>query len=138
MFQDNVYLNVLLIISNLVLLVLAGFAIPCMLQIRRVAKELTQTIEVINQGLPGIVQNLEQMSGHLNRQVQEVSLTIRKIQGTLGLLVGLEEILRRSTPLPLIRILNLSMAVAKGVRVFTAHLLAERPEKAAPQPDKGA
>jgi len=132
MTQDNVFLNLLLIISNIALLLIAGFAVPCLLQIRRAARNLTQTLEVINQSLPGILQNLEQLTGRLNEQVEDVSLTIRKIQGTLGLLFGLEQILRRGMPLPATRMVGLLLAVIKGVRVFAAHLLAERPEKKEP------
>jgi hypothetical protein len=129
MYQDNVYLNILLIASTIALLIIVGSVVPCLLQIRRTARNLTQTLEVINQSLPGILQNLEQMTGRLNRQVEDVSLIIRKIQGTLGLLVGLEEILHRRVPLPFMKILRLALAVAKGVRVFAAHLLSERPGK---------
>ena len=125
--MDNTLLYILLIVSNIALLIIAGFAVPCLLQLRRAAQNLTQTLAVINQSLPDIMQNVEQMTGHLNRQVEDVSLTIRKLQGTFGLLIGLEEILRHSMPLHVTKILSLSLAVAKGVRVFASHLMAERP-----------
>jgi hypothetical protein len=127
--MDNLLLNILLIVAILALLIVAGFAVPCLLQIGRAARNLNQTIEMTNRRFPGILQNVEEMTGRLNRQVEDVSSTIRKIQGALGLLVGLEEILRRRVPLPLMKILRLALAVAKGVRVFAAHLMSENPGK---------
>ena len=61
-----------------------------------------------------------------DRQVEELSLTMQKIQGTLGLLVGVEEIVRRNVHLSFATKVRTSMAVAKGVRVFLDHLLSKR------------
>ncbi len=132
MLHDNWLLNLLLVVAIVFLILVAAFLIPCLLHILRAARGMTQTLQTVNQSLPVIMRDLEGMSTHLgrtavtvHRQVEELSATIRAIQGTLGLIVGLEEVVRRRIPLPFLQILRTAMAVAKGVRVFAARLADE-------------
>jgi uncharacterized protein YeeX (DUF496 family) len=96
-------------------------------------KSLDLTIQLLNQNLPGILKNLEEITTNANRttaivtrEVEDLSRTIRKLQGTLGLLVGIEEIVRRNIHLTFAHKVRTSMAVAKGARVFFDHLLSRR------------
>jgi hypothetical protein len=91
---------------------------------------MSLTLQLLNQNLPGILRNVEEITANANRttmivarDVEELSLTIRKLQGTLGLLVGIEEIVRRNLNLAIVHKVKTSMAVAKGIRVFLDHLL---------------
>lgn len=122
----------ILLIAVAVLLV-AAFIIPVLLQLRRTAKSMSMTLQLLNQNLPGILKNVEEMTANANRtttivarEVEELSLTIRKLQGTLGLIVGVEEIVRRNLHLAFAHKVRTSMAVAKGVRVFLDYLLSKR------------
>ncbi|MFH2076378.1 MAG: DUF948 domain-containing protein [Pseudomonadota bacterium] len=128
-------LEVILIVLSIAFLLFAGFSIPFLLQIWRTAKSMDLTLRMFNQNLPGIMKNLEEITTNVNRttttvhrQVEELSLTVRKIQGTLSLVVGMEEILRKRIGLPFARTLRISLAVARGVRVFADYLLRVRPE----------
>ena len=79
------------------------------------------------------MKNVEEITTNVNlttttvhRQVEDLSLTLQKIQGTLNLIVGVEEILRRSVHLSFVRKVRTSAAVAKGIRVFLDHLVSKR------------
>ena len=127
-------LGIFLIALSVAFLLVAIFSIPFLLQLWRTAKSMALTLQLLNQNLPGILKNLEEITTNANRtttivtrEVEDLSLTIRKLQGTLGLLVGIEEIVRRNLHLAFAHKVRTSVAVAKGVRVFLDHLLSKRP-----------
>jgi len=123
-----------LIALSVAVVLIAVFSIPFFLQLWRTAKSMTLTLQLLNQNRPGILKILEEITTNANRttaivtrEVEELSRTIRKLQGTLGLLVGIEEIVRRNIHLTFAHKVRTSMAVAKGARVFLDHLLSRRP-----------
>lgn len=125
--------DTILIILSVAFLLLAGFSIPFFLQLWRAAKGMDLTLQTLNQKLPVIMKNVEEITTNANlttttvhRQVEDLSLTLQKIQGTLNLLVGVEEILRRSVHLSFVRKVRTSVGVAKGIRVFLDHLVRKR------------
>jgi uncharacterized protein YoxC len=127
-------LGIFLIALSVAFLLIAVFSIPVLLQIRKTAKSMSLTLQLLNEKLPGILNNLEKITTNANRtttivtrEVEELSLTIRKLQGALSLLVGIEEIVRRNLHLALTRRVRTSVAVAKGVRVFLDYLVSKRP-----------
>jgi uncharacterized protein YoxC len=131
-----VELEDILVILSIVFLLFAVFCIPFLLQILRTAKSMDRTLRTFNQNLPGIMKNLEEITTNINlttatvhRQVDEVSMTVRKVQGALGLVVGVEEIFRSRLNSRFMRIAKTSFAVAKGVRVFLDYLVSERSMK---------
>ena len=126
-------LGILLIALSVAILLITVFSIPFLLQLWQTAKSMSLTLQLLNQSLPGILKNFEEITANANRtttivtrEVEELSLTIRKLQGTLGLLVGVEEIVRRNLNLAFVHKARTSIAVAKGVRVFLDHLLRKR------------
>ena len=127
-------LGMLLVVLSVAVLLIVVFSIPFFLQLWRTAKSMSLTLQLLNQSLPGILKNVEEITANANRattivgrEVEELSLTIRKLQGTLGLLVGVEEIVRRNLNLAFVQKVRTSMAVAKGIRVFLDQLLSKRP-----------
>jgi uncharacterized protein YoxC len=127
---------ILIILSVAVLLLFVGFFIPLLIQIRQTAKSLNETLQHLNQGLPLILKNVEEISTNINRttttvhrQVAELSLTLRRIQGIVGVFLGLEEVLRRRVSSPFSRTFRTSMAVARGVRVFIDYLAGRYPDE---------
>ncbi|MFH2120337.1 MAG: hypothetical protein ABIJ25_08075 [Pseudomonadota bacterium] len=116
--------NILIILSAAFLL-FAGLCVPFLIQILRTAREMAMTLQLLNQRLPLIMKNLEEITTNINRtsitvhrQVAEISLTLNRIQGIIGFFLGLEEVLRRRMSFPFARTLRTSMAVGRGVRVF--------------------
>lgn len=129
-------MEIFLIALSVAVLLIAVCSIPLFLQLWRTAKSMTLTLQLLNQNLPGILKNLEEMTTNANRattivtrEVEELSLTIRKLQGMLGFLVGIEEIVRRNIHLTFAHKVRTSIAVAKGARVFLDHLLSRRTAK---------
>ena len=126
---------IILSVASMAFVLFAGLCIPSLLQILRTAKSMEMTLQIFNNNLPGIMKNLEEITNSINRtsfivcrQVEDLSLTVSKIQGTLRLVVGMEEILRRSFYLPFAEKVRTGTAIAKGVRVFLYYLLREHPE----------
>jgi uncharacterized protein YoxC len=127
-------LEIILAILGVAFLLFAGLSIPFLLQIRTTAKDMATTLQVLNQNLPAIMKNLEEITTNINRttttvhrQVEDFSVIVGKIQGTLGLLAGVEEILRRNVRMTMVQKTRTALAVVKGIRVFLDHLLSKRP-----------
>ena len=125
--------DTVLIVLSVAFLALVGFSIPFFMQLWRVTKGLDLTLRTLNQNLPVIMKNVEEITTNVNmttttvhRQVEDLSLTLQKIQGTLNLIVGVEEILRRSVHLSFVRKVRTSAAVVKGIRVFVDRLVNKR------------
>jgi hypothetical protein len=126
--------DTILILLGVAFLLLLGFSIPFFLQLWRVAKDLGLTLQTLNQNLPGIMKNLGEITAKVNlttttvhRRMEDLSLTLQKIQGTLNLLVAAEEILRSGIHHSFARKVRTSAAIAKGIRVFLDHIVSKRP-----------
>ena len=131
----SVVMDTVLVLLGLGVLVLVGIAIPCLLQILQTVKEMTLTVRTLNERLPAIMKNLEEVTTEVSRttaavhnQFEDLSLVISKVKGALLVIVGLEEIIRRRVRLPFVPTLGTALAVSKGVRVFLSHLLGDRPK----------
>jgi uncharacterized protein YoxC len=129
-------MEIMLIILSVAFLLIAGFFIPVLLQIRRTAKGMAETLQHLNQGLPVIMKNLEEITTSINqttttvhRRVAELSLTLRRIQGIVGVFLGLEEVLRRRVSFPFSRTFRISLAIVRGVRVFMDCLTGRCPDE---------
>ena len=119
----------ILILLSVAFLLFAGLCVPFLIQILRTAREMAMTLQLLNQRLPLIMKNLEDITTNINRtsttvhrQVAEISLTLNRIQGIVGIFIGLEEVLRRRMSFPFARTFRTSMAVGRGVRVFIDYL----------------
>jgi uncharacterized protein YoxC len=126
-------LEIILIVLSAVFLLFTGFCIPFLIQIWRTAKGLSETLQVLNQSLPLIMQNLAEITTEINRtttivhhQVEDFSLTMRKVQGFLSLLVGVEEVVRRRVQIPFGGTLRTASALMRGGRVFFRMLFDDR------------
>ena len=86
----------------LAFLLMVIFIIPSILQIRRVAKKLSETLETLNRSLPEILKNIDeitfnirQASNTIHVQVEGLALVAGRLQGIMGFILDLEELLRR-------------------------------------------
>jgi uncharacterized protein YoxC len=125
----------ILIILTVAFLLFTGVSIPFLLQIWRTAKGMSETLHILNEGLPTIMKNLEEITTNINRttttvhrQVEELSVTLGKVQGVMSVLFGLEEIIRSRIRLPFLGTVRTSVAVIKGMRVFLNFLLDNSPK----------
>ena len=122
-------IEIILIILSIAFLLFAGFSIPFLLQIWRTAKGMSETLEILNRDLPVIMRNLEQITTNINRttttvhrEVAELSMTLRRVQGIVGVFLGVGEVLRHRMSFPFARTVMTSLAVVKGVRAFIGGL----------------
>ena len=129
-------LEIILIVLSVAFLLFAGLSIPFLMQIQRTAKSMATTLRVLNQNLPVIMQNLEEITTNINRttatvhrQVEDFSLIADRIQGTLSLVAGMEEIVRRNVHLGFVQKMRTAVAISKGIRVFFEYLFSNRSVK---------
>jgi uncharacterized protein YoxC len=129
-------MEIILIILSAVFLLFTVLSVPFMIQIHRTAKGMAETLEILNRDLPLIMNNLEQITTNINqttttvhRQVAELSLTLRRIQGIVGIFLGVGEVLRRRMSFPFARTVMTSLAVVKGVRAFVGVLTNRFPDE---------
>lgn len=127
------YLEIGIVVLSLVFLLIAAFAIPALIQVRRTAKSITDTLESLNQSLPSILKNLEEITANINmatntvnHQVQSFSLVVKRVQVALELLLDVEQIIRASLRHPFIHGITTATAVLKGFRVFLDALRSSR------------
>lgn len=127
------YLEIGMVVLSLVFLLIAAFAIPTLIQIRRTAKSITDTLESLNQSLPSILRNLDETTANINQatntvnhQVRSLALVVRRVQVALEFLLDVEQIVKASLGHPFIHGMTTATAVLKGFRVFLDVLRSSR------------
>ena len=100
-------------------------AIPFLLQNWRTAKGITTTLHMLNESLPGILKNLEEITTNINKathtvneQIEGLSLVARRIQGLMSIVLDVENMLLTGVRLPVFKTLRNALAVATGVKAF--------------------
>lgn len=116
-------LEIIFIVIAVVFLVLAAFAIPFLIQIRKTARNLALTLETLNQNLPVIMKNLEEITANINRatftvnrQIDDLALTVGRVRQALGM-DGDGDSMRTGGG-PLFRAVRVMTAAVKGACVF--------------------
>ena len=122
----------LLIIAVSFLLV-AVFAIPSLLQIRKSAKSLELTTKTLNQNLPGILtstdelaSNLAQSTRSLHDQIDSVKGIVQKFENVADDVVDFERTLRAEIESPVMEIVTTVSAVVKASRVFCGRIATKK------------
>lgn len=132
------YLEIALFVLVIILIVMVIFCIPILLQIWRVSKEVSVTLQTFNQSLPFILKNVEDITTHVNSSTDVIDKKIQHFASSSnksGLL--LNEILNNiqylapiALKLPIFRIIRNMVAVAKGMRVFAEVLFNKEKDEA--------
>jgi len=119
------YLEISVVVLSVVFLLIVALSIPFLIQIWRTAKSITITLHMLNQSLPGILKNLEEISTNINKatytvnnQIEGLTHVVGRIQGTVEIFLDLEQELRAGLISPFFRTLKTVSAVLKGTRVF--------------------
>lgn len=120
------YLEIGLIFFGAALLLLVLFCIPILLKLWRAASDITVTLQALNERLPMILKNMEDISTNINqsttsinREVQKYSATAERFHVVMNEVVsGIELISPIALRSRLFRKLTELIPVAKGVRVF--------------------
>ena len=132
------YLDKALIILVSILIVLVIFCIPVLLQIWRTSKDISKTLQTLNQSFPLILKNLEEITTNVNSSSALINKKIQSFAGSSNLSnLLMSDIINNiqywapiALKLPIFRIIRNVVAAAKGMRVFVEVLLnKEKDEK---------
>lgn len=136
------FLEIVVTIMAVAILLFALFAIPSLLQIRRTAEAVAVTLKTLNEHLPGILRNLERITADINqaaitvnRQVEDLSDSFRKLQRMVTFLADMGQIVQAGVRIPFLNTLTSLAAVVRGVRVFLS-VLSEKSEFPGRSPKK--
>jgi hypothetical protein len=115
--------EIMFIVIAVVFLVLAALTVPFLFQIWRTARNMAISLETLNQSLPGIMKNMEEITanvnkaaGTMNREVEDLARAIGHVRMMLG--IGREGSCLRPEAEPLFRALRMVTAAVKGACVF--------------------
>jgi uncharacterized protein YoxC len=127
------FLEIGVFIISIVFLLLVVFSIPFLLQIWRSAKNITATLHMVNESLPGILKNLEEITTNINKathtvneQVEGLAVYTGRIQGILSIITDIDNVLRAGMRLPIFKTIRNVAAVVTGVKVFLKVFLSSR------------
>jgi uncharacterized protein YoxC len=120
------YLEIFLIISGIAIILLLIFCIPVLIQIWRTTRDVAVTLETLNQDLPMILKNLEEITANINNSTAAVNREVQNFTDTIGrfqfvvknVVNSIENIAPKTMNLPVFQTARNVFAVAKGVRAF--------------------
>lgn len=115
-----------LIVIGVALLLLVVFSIPILLKLWRAAKDVTVTLQALNERLPAILKNMEEISANINQSttainqsVQDYAVTVRRFHEVMGTVAnGLEIFSPLALRMPLFRTVASVIPLVKGISVF--------------------
>lgn len=114
-----------LLIIAIAFLLLVIFAIPSLLQVRRTAKNVEFTSHTLNQNLPGILTNLDEISTNFTHTTHSVRSQVEGLSGAVGKInemaddvVNFEKTIRQEIETPIMETVGTLNAIIKGVRAF--------------------
>jgi uncharacterized protein YoxC len=126
------FLEIGLFILGIALLLIALFAIPSLVQIRRTAETIAITLQTLNQNLPGILKNIEEMTANINqatftanRQIEALAFTVGRLRDLLNFVADVGQVVQAVAGRPLLAKLHTALATLKGVRAFVSVFTAQ-------------
>jgi len=124
-------LEIALFVLVIILIIVIIFCIPVIWQVWRVSKDISVTLQTLNQSLPLIMKNMEEITTNVNSSTALINKKIQNLANPSGLassLMGdifnnMQYLLPLALKLPIFRIIRNVVAAAKGMRVFVEVLL---------------
>ncbi len=115
-----------LIVIGVALLLLVVLSIPILLKLWRAANDVTVTLQALNERLPSILKNMEEISANINQSttainqsVQDYAVTVRRLHEVMGTVAnGLEIFSPLALRMPLFRTVASVIPLVKGFSVF--------------------
>ena len=120
------YLEICLIIFSIAILVLVIFCIPVLTQLWRTTRDVAVTLETLNQNLPAILKNLEEITMSINSSTTAVNREVQNLSGTISrfqvVMRDVADDVQHIAPIainsPVFQTVKNVIAVVKGIRVF--------------------
>jgi uncharacterized protein YoxC len=113
------------LIASLAFLLLVIFAIPTIIQIRRTAKNAEISIQSLNQNLPGILTNVDEITTNVTQATQSIGQNIDGLKEVVNKfhlvaddVVQFEQTIREEIEPPILGTLGTLSGILKGVRTF--------------------
>ena len=124
-------LEIYLLILVIIFILLVIFCIPILLQIWRTSKDLTMTLQTLNQSLPAILKNMEEITTNINNSTAAVNRRIQTFSNTSDrsqliindIIDNIQCFVPLALKLPIFQTIKNVVAVVKGIRVFIDVLL---------------
>jgi uncharacterized protein YoxC len=124
-------LEIGLIILVIILILLIIFCIPILLQIWRVSKDLTITLQAMNQSLPVILKNMEEITANVNNSTSLINKRIQNSSDTTNrsrliindVIDNIQYFAPLAMRLPVFSSFKNIIAIVKGISVFMDVLL---------------
>ncbi|MCX5848264.1 MAG: hypothetical protein NTW65_02270 [Deltaproteobacteria bacterium] len=125
------YLEIGLLILIVIFIVLIIFCIPVFLQIWRISKDVRITLQALNQSLPAILKNMEEITANVNNSTAAMNKRIQNFTDTSGrsgliindIIDNIQYFAPLAMKLPVFHSLKNVIAIVKGMRVFMDVLL---------------
>ncbi|MDI9569665.1 MAG: hypothetical protein QM278_02845 [Pseudomonadota bacterium] len=121
----DMYVELSLLFLSMAVFLMAAFTAPLLYQARKLVKGLQASQEMLQQRLPGILQNLDEAAEKMkltvhavNEQVAAAAGVARRARALTELLKEVETTLRLGLRLPVFVFLRNAGAIMKGIRVF--------------------
>jgi uncharacterized protein YoxC len=118
----------LMLVAIALLLVFIA-AIPLMVRIGTALRNINRILEILNQSLPQIMKNLEEITTNISdasalvrQRMEDISLTLKRIQSVFRIFIALEQIIRGGLGQIVQRRAKSVSALAKGLQVFVRAL----------------
>jgi hypothetical protein len=131
-------LQIALFILVIILIIVVIICVPILLQILRISKDLSITLQTLNQSLPLILKNMEEITTNVNSSSAVINKKLQNLTNSSNLksllmsdiFNNIQYLAPLALKLPIFRIIRNVVAVAKGMRVFVEVLLnKEKDEK---------
>ena len=124
-------MEIYLLILVIIFILLAIFCIPILVQIWRTSKDLTMTLQTLNQSLPAILKNLEEITININNSTSAVNRRIQNFSNAADrsqliisdIIDNIQYFAPIAMKLPILQTIKNVAAVLKGIRVFIDVLL---------------
>ena len=120
------YLEIGLVILGIILILLVSSYIFILLKILRTSEDITITLQTLNQSLPTILKNLEEITTNINNSTAAVNRRIQNFSNTADrsqliisdIIDNIQYFAPIAMKLPIFQTIRNVTAVIKGIRVF--------------------
>jgi uncharacterized protein YoxC len=122
-------MEVVLIFLSVTFFLFIIILVPLFFQVWRNAKKMAMTLQALNEHLPTILKNLEEISTNVNQvsrtigdHVEGLSFAVKQIRSAMGFTKDSDNSLKKGIAVPIIGALKTFSAIIKGIGVFIAVL----------------
>jgi uncharacterized protein YoxC len=111
-------IEISILVVSIAVLALILFLIPSIIQLRRSAKRIEEVSEQLNQQLPSILKNIDEITTNLNGMMSNGRQHVEKLGNAVDDIVDFEKRIKHRVEDPLVETLTTIAAITKAVRAF--------------------